>query len=133
MSKMTAEQAKEDLLQMMRAWTEACGGPVKDYAFFERHLDDDFVYTDFHGVRRTKAVYMKFIDVIVWYAQDLRAADVRMLRDDLALFSGVYRSTAEAAGYGSMANTIDFSAVWELRDGVWKCLAHHTVRVPDPS
>lgn len=132
MPKVTAEQAREDLLQIMRGWTEACGGSVKDYAFLERHLDDSWIYTDFHGVQRTKAEYLKFIDIIVSYTQEMRRAEVRVVGDNLVIFSGVYRSTARAADV-AMANTIDFCAVWELRGDVWKCLVHHTVRVPDPT
>jgi ketosteroid isomerase-like protein len=132
MPRVTAEQAKEDLLEIMRGWTKACGGAVKDYAFLDHHLDDAFVYTDFHGVRRTKAEYLKFIDIILVYTQEMRTTDVRVLGDDLVIFSGVYRSTAEVI-QGPMANTIDFCAVWQLRGDVWKCLVHHTVRVPDPT
>lgn len=130
MSRLTAEQAQEQIAAMYQVWTRAVGGSVKDPTFFERHVDDDWWYVDYHGVTRTKEEYRQLVDSIVWYKQEMQQLTARMLRDELVAVTGIYRSSAEVTSGEKLANTIGFSAVWELRNGVWKTLFHHTTRIP---
>jgi ketosteroid isomerase-like protein len=130
MSKITAEQARGELLLLFQAWTKAVGA-VKEYAFLDRHLDDSWRYTDFNGTERGKDDYRKLVDSIVWYTQDIRQFGVRIVSEDIAIVSGVYHARAELKGGVKPDNTIAFSAVWKLEDGVWKALLHHTTRIPD--
>lgn len=130
MSQVTAEQASEQIRQVYKIWTEAVGGAVKDPAFFDRHVDDSWWYVDFHGVKRTKDQYRQLVDTIVWYKQDMKQLSARMVAEDLAAVTGVYDSSAEVVSGERLSNTIIFSALWQLRDGVWKTLMHHTTRVP---
>jgi hypothetical protein len=55
--------------------------------------------------------------------------DARIAGEGVALVTGVYRARAEIQGGIALDNTIAFSAVWELQDGVWKALLLHTTRV----
>lgn len=128
MSNVSAEEARDQVRDLYRQWTKACGAE-KDYSFFERHLDPAWLYTDFNGIRRGKEEYYRLVAQLLSYEQEMREIDARMVREDLALITGVYHSRAELTGGVKLENTIIFSALWELRDGVWKALLHHTTRV----
>lgn len=130
MPKVTAEQAGEQITLLYQEWTKAVGN-VKDYSFLERHLDDQWWYVDYHGVQRSKAEYRKLVETIVWYTQDMQRLKARMASDDIAIVAGVYRSAAELITGEKLANTIIFSATWEIQGGVWKALMHHTTKLPD--
>lgn len=130
MSKITAEQAREEHISLLQAWTRAVGA-VKDYDFLERHLDDGWRYVDYNGVQRGKGEYLKMVDSMVAYSQELRQIDARIVGDDVAIVSGVYRGRAELKGGVKLDNMIAFTAVWQLQDGGWKALVHHTTRIPD--
>jgi hypothetical protein len=129
MSKITAEQAREEHVLLLQAWTKAVGA-VKDLDFFERHLGAGWRYTDYNGVQRGKDEYLKLVDSISTYTQELRQIDARVVGDDVAIVSGVYRARAELKGGVKLDNTIAFTAVWQLQDGAWKALVHHTTRIP---
>lgn len=132
MSKITAEQAREEHVALLRAWTRAVGA-VKDYGFLDRHLGEGWRYIDYNGVQRGKDEYLKLVDSMVAYTQDLRQLDARIVADDVAIVSGVYHARAELKGGVKLDNTIAFTAVWQLQDGGWKALVHHTTRIPDAS
>jgi ketosteroid isomerase-like protein len=131
MPKITSEQAKDELTPVFRGWADAVGA-VKDYAFLDRHLDDGWLYTDFNGMVRGKDEYYKLVDNIVSYIQKIQKFDVRTVSDDIAAVFGVYHALAELKNGTKLDNTIAFTSVWQLRDGVWKGLLHHTTRVVDP-
>lgn len=133
MSGITREQAREDIRLLYQTWTKSVGGEVKEYSFLERHLDEGWRYVDYNGVLRGKSEYLKLVDTMVWYTQDMQEIDARMVGEHLAIVSGVYRSRAELKDGTRVANTIIFTAVWEHQNGVWKSLAHHTTRLPDSS
>lgn len=130
MPNVTAEQAREAIRMIFKEWTDAVGA-VKDYTFLDRHLDDSWRYTDFNGTQRGKDEYRKLVDSIVWYTQDMRQLDARIVGEDIAIVTGIYHSRAEVKGGVKLANTIIFSGVWELQDHVWKSLLHHTTRMAD--
>ncbi|AGP38301.1 hypothetical protein SCE1572_29770 [Sorangium cellulosum So0157-2] len=132
MSKITAEQAREEHVALLKAWTKAVGA-VKDYGFLDRHLAEGWRYVDYNGVQRGKDEYLKLVDSMLTYTQELRQCDVRIVGGDVAIVSGVYRSRAELKGGVKLDNTIAFTAVWELKGGEWKALVHHTTRIPDAS
>ncbi|WP_233561921.1 YybH family protein [Sorangium cellulosum] len=132
MSKITAEQAREEHVALLKAWTKAVGA-VKDYGFLDRHLAEGWRYVDYNGVQRGKDEYLKLVDSMLTYTQELRQCDVRVVGGDVAIVSGVYRSRAELKGGVKLDNTIAFTAVWELKGGEWKALVHHTTRIPDAS
>ncbi|AUX22503.1 uncharacterized protein SOCEGT47_030060 [Sorangium cellulosum] len=132
MSKITAEQAREEHVALLRAWTQAVG-TVKDYGFLDRHLADGWRYIDYNGVHRGKAEYLKLVDSMLSYTQELRQCDVRIVKDDVAIVSGIYRARAELKGDVKLDNTIAFTSIWEIQDGQWKALVHHTTRIPDAS
>lgn len=132
MPRITADQAKEQLFQITQTWTKAVGAS-KDYAFLDRHLADDWVYTDFNGLQRSKDDYRKLVDTIVSYSQDFQQFDVRLVGEDIAIVTGVYRAGAEVKSGAKLDNTIAFSAVWQLQEGLWRALLHHTTRIPPPS
>lgn len=130
MPRLTADEARDQILPLYLELAKAVGG-VKDYTFLDRLLDPTWLYTDFVGVRRGKEEYLRFIEDIASYSMEMRAFDVRMVRDDLAIITGVYHSRGEAKSGWKGENTITFSSIWELRDGVWKWLLHHTTKVQD--
>jgi hypothetical protein len=130
MPAITAEQARGELRGLHERWTAAVGA-VKDYAFLHRHIDDGWLYTDYNGVRRGKDEYLKLVDNITSYTQDVQHFDVRIAGGGVAIVTGVYRALAELKGIpGTLDNTIAFSAIWELQDGLWRALLHHTTRIP---
>ncbi|MGH8927622.1 MAG: hypothetical protein ACRDWH_04690, partial [Acidimicrobiia bacterium] len=58
----SGEQAMEapiEFERLYREWFSRVGPNPGD--FFERALSDDWVYIDFHGVRRGKADYVPYI------------------------------------------------------------------------
>ncbi len=130
MAKITAEQAREDIAALYRTWTKSVG-EVKELSFLDRHLDDGWRYVDYNGVQRGKNEYLKLVDVMLSYRQDMQQLDVRMASEHIAIVTGVYHALAELKGGIKLDNRIIFTAVWESRDGVWKSLAHHTTKLPD--
>lgn len=130
MSKVTADEAREQIRPLYLELAKAVGAE-KDYSFLDRHLDPTWIYVDFVGVRRGPAEYRRLVDEIASYSMDMRSFDVRMVRDDLAMITGVYHSRGELKSGWKTENTIIFSSIWELRDGVWKWLLHHTTKVQD--
>ena len=107
-------------------------GPAKDYAFLDRHVADGWRYTDFNGVVRGKDEYYKVVDNIISYTQELSKFDVRLVGEDLAIASAVYRALAELKSGAKGDNTIALTSLWQLQDGVWKALLHHTTWVIEP-
>ncbi|MGK4005260.1 nuclear transport factor 2 family protein [Sorangium sp. So ce1036] len=132
MSKITAEQAREEHVSLLKAWTKAVGA-VKDYGFLDRHLSDEWRYIDYNGVPRGKAEYLELIDSMLSYTQEIRHCDVRIVKEDVAIVSGIYRAHTELKGGVKLDNTIAFTAIWEIQDGQWRALVHHTTRIPDAS
>lgn len=131
MPKVDEEQAKEELRRLFQGWTRAVGAE-KDYAFLERHLGDGWRYIDLAGAQRERGEYLKFVEQIVSYEQEMRRFDVQLVSDGLAIITGVYHSRGEVKSGLKVENTIAFSAVWALQDGVWRALLHHTTRIQPP-
>lgn len=131
MSQVTAEQAAEQIGRVYAIWAKAIGGEVKDPTFFDRHVDDGWWCVEYRGARRRKDEYRKFISSIASYRQEMQQLDARMVSEDLALVTGVYRANAELVTGEKLINSIIFTALWQLRDGVWVTLMHHTTRLPD--
>jgi ketosteroid isomerase-like protein len=130
MTKSTAEQVRGELMLLHQGWTQAVGS-VKDYTFLDRHIADGWIYTDYTGVQRGKDEYLRLVAGIASYTQVVRRFDVRVAGGGVGIVSGVYQAHAELKGGVTLDNTIAFSAVWELQDGVWRALLHHTTRIPD--
>ncbi|WNG41235.1 nuclear transport factor 2 family protein [Archangium violaceum] len=124
MSQLSADQAKEELLSLMHAWTAAVG--AKDHAWFERHADADWRYTDYTGAQRGRREYLELIQQVNHYTEEFRRFDVRLVAGTVALITGVYVARVNFQDTGRMEKTLAFSAVWEHRGGVWKALLHHT-------
>ncbi|AUX44700.1 uncharacterized protein SOCE26_061670 [Sorangium cellulosum] len=132
MSKITAEQARDELIALFQAWTKAVGA-VKDYSFMDRHLAEGWRYVDYSGVQRGKDEYLELVGRILSYTQEIRRFDVRILGDSVAVVSAIYRSTAELKGDVKLDNTIHCCSVWEDQGGVWKSIVHHTTKISDVS
>ena len=124
MPQVSAEQAREALRSLLSAWTKAV--ETQDHGFFHRHMDDGWRYTDYTGALRGKPEYLQIIENVTRYDEDFQQFDVRIVGDTVALLTGVYRATVDFKGVGTLEKTLAFSAVWELRDGLWRALLHHT-------
>ncbi|WP_257463264.1 nuclear transport factor 2 family protein [Archangium lipolyticum] len=124
MSQLSAEQAKEELLSLMHAWTAAVG--AKDHTWFERHADEGWRYTDYTGAQRGIREYLKLIQQVNRYTEEFRHFDVRLVAGTVALITGIYFARVDFQDTGRLEKLLAFSAVWEHRDGVWKALLHHT-------
>jgi len=124
MTNISVEQAKEELLALMHAWTRAVG--AKDAGYFERHVDEGWMYTDYTGAYRGKSDYWKLIQDVTSYVEEFRRFEVRLVAERVALVTGVYLGRVELQGGGRFEKLLAFSAAWELRAGVWTALLHHT-------
>jgi len=124
MPQVTAAQAQEALRSLLHQWTKAV--ETQDHAYFHRHMDDDWRYTDYTGALRGKPEYLQIIENVTRYDEDFQRFDVRIVGESVALITGVYVARVDFKGVGHLEKTLAFSAVWELRDGVWRALLHHT-------
>ncbi|MDI1446368.1 nuclear transport factor 2 family protein [Polyangium sp. 6x1] len=122
------EQAEKELLALMHQWAAAVG--AKDTGYFERHVDESWQYIDSTGARRGKSDYWELIQGVTSYTEEFRQFDVRIVAERVALLMGVYLGRVELRGGEHLEKLLAFSAVWELRDGVWRALMHHTTDAP---
>ncbi|EPX63952.1 hypothetical protein D187_005085 [Cystobacter fuscus DSM 2262] len=127
MPQISAEQAKQELIPLLHAWTRAVG--AKDHAWFDHHVDPSWSYTDYTGAQRGIADYLQLIQNVNWYTEDFQRFDVRIVSGSVALINGVYFARVDFQGSGLLEITLAFSAVWEQRGGVWKALLHHTSKL----
>lgn len=125
----TAEQAAVD--EVLEAEEARCRAIEQtDWAALNRILGDDFVYTHSTGKRETKDE---------WVA-GLQKLDRAVVRDDLsvsvfgdvALLSGtsVYRYAEPFNGDSHFGSLLDVLQVWVKRDGEWRLVANHGVKLP---
>jgi Domain of unknown function (DUF4440) len=101
-----------------------------DWAALDRILGDDFVYTHSTGKHETK-------DEWVAGVKKLDRAVVRdhlsvQLFGDVALLSGtsVYRYAQPFNGDSHFGSLLDVLQVWVKRDGEWRLVANHGVKLP---
>lgn len=125
MSRISMEQAKEEITAILHRWVEAVGD--HDAVFFEQVMDDGWQYTDYTGTRRGKANYIQLIQMVKpGYIEDFAELDVRLVADTVALVTGSYHARAELVDGGIIEADLAFSAVWEHRSGRWNALLHHS-------
>ena len=101
-----------------------------DWAALDRILGDDFVYTHSTGKHETKDE---------WVA-GIKKLDRAVVRDhlsvrifgDVALLSGtsVNRYAKPFNGDSHFGSLLDVLQVWVKRDGEWKLVANHGVKLP---
>ncbi len=103
---------------------------TQNQAFFHRHMDDGWRYTDYSGAQRGKADYLKIIEGVEQYHEDVRRFDVSIAGGNVALVTGLSHAYVLFKGVGKLEKTLAFSAAWELREGVWTALLHHTTELP---
>ena len=95
--------------------------------FFKEVLAPDWVYIDYHGVKRTKADYEPYIAGVPPGSAPRAPHDLRVrLVGEVAIVDGSYTIVGSA---GDPETVLRFTAVWIDRDGRWVALAHHTSAV----
>lgn len=128
MTSIPAEEAREELITLMHAWTAAVG--AKDQAYFDRHVDERWRYIDYTGAQRGIAEYLVLIQDVASYTEEFRRFDVRIVAGNVALCTGAYVARVDFHGAPRLEKPLAFTSVWEKRDGVWKALLHHTTSLP---
>ena len=117
----------EEFAELYRRWFAAI--PDDREGFFERHLSDDWHYTNFFGTVRGKQEYASYIQAVPPGAGPREAHDLLVRRfGELAIVHGGYRSPPSIGGEPTEAR---FTAVWIHRDGRWQALTHHATLVKD--
>lgn len=123
MTNLSVEAAKQEILDLMsHQWTTAVS--EKDRAWFDRHVDEQWQYIDYTGAQRGLDDDWAIIQGVASYAEEFRRFDVRLVAGCVALVTGVYLGRVELQGGSRLEKLLSFSAVWELRDGVWKARMH---------
>jgi ketosteroid isomerase-like protein len=118
---------QEVIVELERSWNEAFY--KKDVAYIATLLADEFVATYEDGSRADKA---KELALTAAFDQQVESA----VQDDFAV--KIFRDTAIARftlrlvgikqGQRSTL-TLNYTDVWVLRDGEWKCVSAHSTRV----
>ncbi len=90
-------------------------------------LADEWIYTNYDGLVRSKAEYLDWVASVAEPATFIGPYDTEVRRyGDLALVLGGYRVDRLPRG-GSVV--LRFTSLWIERDGRWQCLTHHNCEV----
>ena len=122
-----AESDQQILIGLERGWNDAVY--TKDVAFIESILADDFTATYDDGDVGDK---QKELRLVAEFNQQVESAiqdtfSVRIYHD-----TAVVRLTLHLVGIkqGQLSElTLQYSDVWVMRDGRWRCVSSHSTRV----
>jgi ketosteroid isomerase-like protein len=119
------EQARAEIETIFKEWFKAL--PGQDVAFFERTLDDDWVYTNIDGKVLGKEDYKELLKVIPPdISIELVEVSVR-LHGDIAIAIGAYTVTGMLEDGTDVTSSSRFTSVWQRTEGSWRSLAHHAM------
>jgi ketosteroid isomerase-like protein len=126
----TEEQARAEIEALLKQWFEALLS--QDVAFFERTLDESWVYTNIDGNVLGKEDYKKLLEVVPPdISIELGEVSVR-LHDDIAIAYGSYTVKGMLEDGTDVTSSTRFTSVWQ-RDGCsWRSLAHHATNTDKP-
>lgn len=114
--------------QLERAWNQAeANQQVNEVANL---VADTLAYTDYDGSFFKKADYLKWIVAPDQKADHIYDEGVTVqVYGDAAVATGIYRESGKNKGkpYTVRAR---FTDTWIKRDGVWRCVASQSTRIP---
>lgn len=127
----TEEQARAEIEAIFKEWFEALLS--QDVAFFERTLDDNWVYTNIDGNVLGKEDYKKLLEIV---SPDITIefgeVDVR-LHGDIAIAFGSYRVSGVLEDGTDVTSSTRFTSAWQRVGCSWRSLAHHTTNTDKPA
>lgn len=122
------EGTREDLLRLLTARSAALVGG--DLEFFEKHLADDFTYTNAGGKVFDEATYLEFFirsKQMSWQSQELSDIDLQRHGDVVVMTCRIH----DRASYQGQAFDGHFRStqVFVKRPGGWQYLAGQTTEI----
>lgn len=127
---MKAEDARAELTVLFEEWLARLG--EEDPSFYERVLDEDWVYTDITGSVRGKREYLRYIGTISANISSRLVELEARVYGDVALVIGRYEIEGALADGTDVSSATRFTAVWRSTDDGWRALAHHATRIAEP-
>lgn len=122
------EEARVEISSLFEEWLARLGGD--DRAFFERTLDDEWIYTDIFGKVRSKAEYIEYLMNGVPAGVSGRLVELTPhLHGDLALVTGLYEVEGLLADGTDVSSSSRFTALWKRTPDGWRVFAHHATTV----
>jgi len=127
-ARVTSEELAGEISAIYAQWfTEVLDD---SWDFFDQHLADDWVYTNFLGEVRSKGDYRGYIAHVPAnrMPRSLRNVIARPV-GGVVIAHGEYLSPG---GADDVEHLLRFTSVWDKSSGRWRCLTHHTTVVSDP-
>ena len=126
---MTANELAEEITALYERWFVEVLSDSWD--FFEQHLADDWVYTNFVGEVRTKADYRTYIAHVPEDRMPTSLGNV--IARNVGGVGIIHGDYLAPGGVDDVDRLLRFTSVWQQRDGRWQCLTHHTTVVAGPA
>jgi ketosteroid isomerase-like protein len=117
------------LRESFAGWLKAI--MARDVDALRRVIDEEWIYTDYTGHVHDRAEYFEIVGGLITdgHETSLQDFDARMVSESLALATGRYTSRGTLANGNVNEQDSRFTALWALRDGSWRCLAHQATNV----
>ncbi|HZF56224.1 MAG TPA: nuclear transport factor 2 family protein [Polyangiaceae bacterium] len=127
----TEEQAHAEIEAIFKNWFEAL--LRHDVAFFERTLDDKWVYTNIDGNVLGKEDYIELLESIPPDVSITCGEVAVRLHDDIAIAFGYYTVSGVLTDGTDVTSSTRFTSVWKRAGGAWRSLAHHATNTDKPT
>lgn len=127
---MSVDAARAELTALFAEWLARLGDP--DPSFFERTLDEDWVYTDISGTVRGKRQYIQYIGAASGGVTGRLIELTPRLHGDIALVTGGYEIEGTLDDGTDVSSSTRFTAVWNRTPAGWRALAHHATTIAKP-
>lgn len=127
---MTPEQATNECKALMEAWMAALLG--RDVAFFERTLDDSWIYTTTRGERLGKQDYIGALALVPPNASIQLLELAAQLHGEIAIVIGRYETCGVLLDGRDIRSSTRFTAVWKRVLGGFRALVHHATDIAEP-
>lgn len=125
----TVDKAQAEISALFSEWLDNIS--TTDESFFERVLDDDWIYTDIVGTVRGKREYIEYLGLVSGVVSGQLVELNASLHGEIALVTGMYTIEGSLDDGTDVSSTTRFTAVWQRENESWRALAHQGTSIPD--
>ena len=117
------QTAEQEVAALERAWLDAA--MKYDVAWFERHIADTFISTDFEGVVTGKAAMVADLkakagkETVSYDGLKVQAYGDTAIATGITVVKGTYKGKDSTGRYA-------WTDTWVKRGGQWQCVAGHS-------
>lgn len=120
------EGIREDLMELYWRWFADVPPSAGRSEVLDKILADDWVYINYDAEERGKDEYLEYIKEVPPGSGPDRPDELQVRPfGDLVIVHGVYHAPGLEEG-----TDLRFSGAWRRTEEGWRCLMHHSTRVP---